>query len=126
MRKYNKINRAKKKETTRKWSEANWNRLLFQNAKRSSKRRSLDFNLELMDIVIPEICPYLQIPLTTKHGCGIVDSNASIDRKDNSKGYVKGNVQVISHLANQMKSCATQDQLLTFARSIVSMNARSL
>jgi hypothetical protein len=44
----------------------------------------------------------------------------SIDRKDNTKGYTKDNVWVISQLANQMKSNATPEQLRAFARWILS------
>src|SRR3990167_4010742 len=107
MRSYNAKYPEKKKTITKSWSESNWNKLLLSNARRSAKNRSLEINIGLEDIVIPAICPYLQIPLTGIHGQGIVDSNASIDRIDNSKGYIKGNIQIISHLANQMKSCAS-------------------
>lgn len=41
------------------------------------------------------------------------------DRIDNTKGYTKDNVQVISHLANQMKASATRDQLQVFCKRML-------
>lgn len=71
------------------------------------------------DIDIPETCPMLGMPLTTTQGEGVVWSNASVDRIDNTKGYVKGNVQVVSRLANSMKQHATPEQLVAFAKAIL-------
>jgi hypothetical protein len=45
----------------------------------------------------------------------IVDRSPSLDRVDNSKGYTKDNVWVISQLANKMKNNASLDQLRCFA-----------
>ena len=71
----------------------------------------------LEDIVIPESCPILRIPIIYHSGSsgGKINSPA-LDRIDNSKGYIKGNVLVISHLANMMKSCANEEQLILFAQ----------
>jgi hypothetical protein len=43
------------------------------------------------------------------------DSSPSLDRIDNSKGYVKGNVAVISFRANTLKNNATADELRAIA-----------
>jgi hypothetical protein len=56
---------------------------------------------------VPIICPILGIPIIKdikKEQKEVPNPNSpSIDRIDNSKGYVKGNVRVISHKANTMK-----------------------
>jgi hypothetical protein len=85
-------------------------RVLYSAAKVRAKKLDLDFDLEKSDIVIPELCPILQVPMV-KGG----KYAPSLDRLDNSKGYVKGNVWVISRKANTMKSDATQAELKCFA-----------
>jgi hypothetical protein len=74
---------------------------LFNAAKGRAAAKGREFNLELQDIVIPERCPVLGIPMT----------RPSLDRIDNNKGYVKGNVRVISYRANVLKNDATVEEL---------------
>ena len=80
--------------------------------------KGLEFNLELSDIVIPEKCPLLEVPFHfgTKE---CYDYSPSIDRIDNSKGYVKGNIQIISMKANAMKNSASLEELYTFCKNIL-------
>lgn len=105
---------------TKKWKQDNPVKFLLGSARQSAKLRQLDFSLQETDIQIPEKCPYLGEPLTFIQGQGNVDTNISLDRIDNSKGYVPGNVEVISMLANRMKLKATKEQLITFAKHILS------
>jgi hypothetical protein len=67
------------------------------------------------DIVIPERCPLLDIPLSTDPKDKDEPNYYTGDRIDSSKGMVKGNIQVISLRANKMKNKATELELLTFA-----------
>lgn len=82
-----------------------------------AKQRGMDFNIDFEDVIIPEVCPILGIPIVSgiQTGSGGNMNSASLDRIDNNKGYIKGNVQVISHKANSMKFTATPEELLLFA-----------
>lgn len=84
------------------------NRILL-SAKHRAKKKGLDFNLELKDIEIPAVCPALGIPLKFK-GERFYDS-PSLDRTDNKKGYIKGNIEVISGRANMLKRNASLEEL---------------
>ena len=92
---------------------------MYHNSKQRAKRADIEFDLALEDIDIPIYCPLLGIELTNTFGEGRVPSNASLDRIDSSKGYVRGNIQVISDLANRMKQDASKEQLIAFARNIL-------
>lgn len=89
---------------------------MFRRAKARAKQRGLDFNIDESDIIIPRECPILGIPLVTLSGkSGAFNNSPSLDRIDSSKGYIKGNIRVISQLANAMKSNATPEELLKFS-----------
>lgn len=94
-------------------------RLLWA-AKKRAKAKGLPFNLDRADIIIPEYCPYLKIKL---EGCvprgSLRRQVASLDRIIPELGYVKGNIQVISHLANTMKNDATESELILFAKEVL-------
>ena len=51
-------------------------------------------------------CPLLNIPMFVSSGTA-TDNSPTLDKIDNEKGYVKGNLQVISRKANQSKSNLT-------------------
>lgn len=89
---------------------------MYRRAKGRAKTRGIEFSIDKSDVIIPEFCPILGIKLEPYVGhSGGRPNSPALDRIDNSKGYVKGNVIVISHLANMMKSSATKEELLAFA-----------
>lgn len=92
---------------------------LLKQAKYRAKKNNLEFDIDISDVLIPKTCPILNIPLFSSKGHSGPNS-PSIDRIDSSKGYVKGNVQVISHKANTIKSNATLQELLDFAIWVMS------
>lgn len=65
-----------------------------------------------------KVCPYFGWPLTFE--VGKERTLASIDRIDSNRGYTKDNIQVISYLANLMKSYATEEELIAFSRGVLS------
>lgn len=88
---------------------------IIRNIKSSAKIRKLDFNLEYTDLELPETCPILRIPLKYRNeGKSQNFDYATVDRIDNSKGYIKGNVIIVSRLANAMKNEASFNQLEVF------------
>lgn len=102
------------KAASRKWAsfrrKNNPVKSLLKGAKRRASKKNLEFNLNENDVHIPEYCPILGIKLSVNKHC-VKSNSPSLDRKDNSKGYVKDNVHVISHRANCLKSDATKEEL---------------
>lgn len=95
----------------RKWRRDNPKRYLCQAAKTRAQRSGLEFNITPDDFDIPESCPVFGIPLKQSAG-GRSPSSPSLDRIDASKGYVKGNIEVISWRANDLKKDATPEELV--------------
>lgn len=87
---------------------------MLRRVKFRAKERGLEFNLDESDIVIPEHCPVLGLKLEVAEG-DKKDNSPSVDRIDNSKGYVKGNIHIISWKANRIKSNATVKELMKIA-----------
>jgi hypothetical protein len=119
-------NGGNQEKTIKKMETRSFEYLIWDRARQSSKERNLEFNLDVEDIVIPEYCPLLGIKLTFVFSKETRHSYYSIDRIDSSKGYIKGNVQIISLRANTMKNDATNDELLIFARNIINIYENSL
>jgi hypothetical protein len=90
---------------------------IIKRIKSRAKRCNLEFNLTVDDIIIPSYCPILGIELVrTKIAPG--DSSPSLDRIDNTKGYVKGNIRIISNRANRLKGDGTSEEHLKIAKYI--------
>ena len=85
--------------------------LVLNTAKYRAKRDGLDFNIDLSDIVIPSHCPILGIPIFRSENGRVCNNSPSLDRVLNDKGYIKGNVRVISNKANAMKRDHTLETL---------------
>ncbi len=126
---YNKLyvekNRDKIRESSDKWKAGHWENSMFCAARANAKKMGREFSITVEDIVIPTHCPYLGVELTRKFRREDRIYNPSIDRIDSSKGYVKGNIRIISNKANRMKSNLTEEELLTIAASIFKLHGEN-
>lgn len=83
---------------------------MLRRAKSRAAKEGFDFNLTEDDITpLPEVCPILGVRLriseVAQDPCAY-----SIDRVENSKGYIRGNVAVMSYKANRLKNDGTAEE----------------
>jgi hypothetical protein len=99
-------------------------RYLLALCKARAKKQGIPFNITEDDIRIPSVCPALGIPLVNFTSRGPTDSSATIDRVDPTKGYVRGNIAVISSLANRIKNNANATDILKVGRWLKGLTRR--
>ena len=97
---------------------------MYSAAKSRAKRDGREFSIALTDVRIPTHCPALGIPLFTKRGKGGGPNSPSLDRIDSSRGYVPGNVVVVSWRANTLKKDGTPDELRRVAAFYEQLTSR--
>ena len=120
----NNLREAKREEINAKkreyWNRQDFRKKLISQVRARAKTRGIDFNLELEDIPYTETCPLL--------GCRLIPGTKtdyeythSLDRIDPEKGYIKGNVWVMSKKANSMKNNASKEELILFAENVLKL-----
>ncbi len=98
--------RARQKElianAVNKWEVLDPRKEMLRQAEKRARMLGRDFNIDIEDIICPTHCPLSGVELDY-HSGQRADNAASLDRVDNSRGYVKGNVRVISLRENMLK-----------------------
>lgn len=86
---------------------------IYSSVKSRAKRAGIKFEIDIIDIVVPEYCPILGIKLNWNFGkgSGYHYDSPSLDKIIPELGYIKGNVRVISSRANLLKSNAYVEEL---------------
>lgn len=93
---------------------------MYARAKARAKEYGREFSIIEEDIVLPKVCPILGITLKQNSGrSGAYRDSYSLDRIDNTKGYTKDNIWVISQEANRMKGGARKEDLIKFAEWVL-------
>lgn len=87
--------------------------IVLSNVRLKSAKLGIPFNLTIEDVISPEHCPVFGFPLVQRgRGARGPQANSpSIDRIIPDLGYVKGNVIVVSMLANAIKQNANPEQI---------------
>jgi len=103
---------------------------LYNGIKRKAERRNKVFDLSIDDINDLFIkqnkkCAITNMPLIMKKDTNDSVGNASLDRIDSSKGYVRGNIQWIHKDVNKMKMDLPQDYFFELCLLIVKSQATS-
>ena len=122
-KKYREENKEAIREGQKKYREENNNpnsdmffKYRLRGLKNRAKSGGKEFNLdeEYLRTIYPEDgkCPALGIKFELEKR----DSTPSLDRIDNSRGYVKGNVQWVSLKANCIMNNATPEEVMKVAK----------
>lgn len=93
------------------WQKQHPSHYLLYNAKYRARQCGLPCTITVDDIVIPDVCPVLGIPLIPSFGnakegkrsTGGEAGSPSLDKIIPEFGYVPENIMVISHRANSLK-----------------------
>lgn len=93
-------------------------RLMLSKARQRAKKHGIACTITLADIFVPETCPLLGIPLFVSTDGHSLPNSPSLDRIRPELGYVAGNVWVVSHRANSIKSNATTEELERIAAAL--------
>lgn len=96
-------------EKERKYYDTFLARYLLTTARKRAKENGIECTIKESDILVPELCPILHVKLGRSRGA-FDKSSPSLDRIDSSKGYVPGNVRVISWYANKLKNDITLEE----------------
>jgi hypothetical protein len=113
------------RERSRRRREDHYNETLWFSARQRARRDGVAFEIAIEDIIVPPCCPVLGIALQRSVGC-IADNSPSLDRIDPKRGYVLGNIAVISVRANRIKNDASPEELervLAWMRAALSGDA---
>ena len=93
------------------YRRANLEKTMHSRAKARALKNGIPFDIDFTDIFVPEFCPVLGLRLQV----GDYDAAPSLDRLNPAKGYVKGNINVMSAKANRMKNNASGDEVMLLA-----------
>lgn len=96
---------------------------LFWIYKQEAKKRNLEFNISFQRFseITKQNCIYCNVPPSKTHKRTGVDGSYTyngIDRKDNTVGYLEGNVQPCCFICNMAKSNNTEEDFLDWSERL--------
>lgn len=97
------------KAIDKRWRQKHPEKVHLKLIRQRARCKGIPFNLTIEDVTVPNYCPVLGLRI--KRGSKVRGNCPSVDRINPRKGYVKGNVIVVSMLANMIKTSATVEQI---------------
>lgn len=113
-KKWSKANPEKNRNYMRKRLKVPRHRInhLIGCAKRRAKEKSIDFDISIDDLLpLPDICQVFGTKLNYAGGKYFHPESASLDRLNPKKGYIVGNIRIISMRANILKRDGSLQEL---------------
>jgi hypothetical protein len=98
------------RECKEEYRSQNREQALVTGASNRAKQRNQPCTITVADVVIPDECPVLGIKLERGSAGKANPASPSLDCYFPELGYVPGNVTVMSHKANMIKSSATFEE----------------
>ncbi len=96
------------------WLDKPYQKKIFDRAKTRATKKKQEFSITIEDIPeIPKTCPVLLTPMKTP----------SLDRINSYKGYVPGNIRIISNRANMLKNNATIEELTRVLEDLINIGS---
>jgi hypothetical protein len=109
--------RERRQTQQKRWREGNpktaWAVYAADSSRRRARKKGVPHNIGFKDIleILPDVCPVLNLPLSFSKNLVTKAESPSLDRLVPEKGYVKGNIAVISHRANSIKNAASSSEV---------------
>jgi len=113
-------NADKYNKKRREFNAENKAEMLVSLARQRARKKGIEFSITADSLYLPTHCPALGIEIDYAIAGGWKTNSPTLDRVDNSRGYVPGNVFVISFRANAIKSDASLsdlEKIISYVRS---------
>lgn len=97
----------------------------YRAKKYNSLREGTEFSIEFQDIIWNKYCPILGLEIDY-YAEGRQEDSPSFDRLDPNKGYIKGNVTIVSWRANRLKNDGTAEEHLSIYRFMTKLACQAV
>ena len=99
-----------------------WAQRALRNAAiRNGKEVEVSVTPDYIEKIWPKdsICPLREVPMVVAEGIlGGQDDSPSLHRKNPNKGYIKGNIAIVSRLANRIMCHANKTEIKKVAKNM--------
>lgn len=111
-----------------KYSPFRWYIKQIRQRQKDSNHKGSDIDLNYLLLLWEQqngICPitgWTLIPRTHEYNSKLCIKHASLDRIENHKGYIQGNVRFISVMANYALNTFSDEELIEFCKAVSTFN----